>query len=174
MKKIVWENKSNGQLCVTIPKGSGIKNGEVVELTPSKIKTIVYSTIVGDLFHYGHLQHLESANELGDFHVCGVLTDHAATEYRAKPVANFEERKAIISNLRCIDMVLPQTQLNPQENIKKLVEQFNGAKIILVHGDNWDKIPGADFVKSIGGEVVKLPYYQRLSDKKVEKEMKVR
>lgn len=130
--------------------------------------------MVGDLFHYGHLQHLEAANALGDFHICGVLTDNATAEYRQKPVANFEERKAIISNLRCVDMVLAQTQLDPTENIKKILEQFAGAKIILVHGDNWDKIPGADFVKSIRGEIVKLPYYKRLSDKKVEKEMKIR
>jgi len=32
MKKVVWLNKSNGQLCITIPKSSGIKVGEVVSI----------------------------------------------------------------------------------------------------------------------------------------------
>ena len=102
MKKVVWENKSNKQLCVTIPKNSGMKTGDIVSIEKEKIKTIVYSMIVADLFHYGHLQFLEAANKLGNFHICGVLTDNATMQYREKPIASFEERKAIISNLRCV------------------------------------------------------------------------
>ena len=64
MKKQVWENKYNKQLCVTIPKGSGIKSGDVVSIEKEKIKNIVYSFVVADMFHYGHLQLLEKANEL--------------------------------------------------------------------------------------------------------------
>jgi phosphoenolpyruvate phosphomutase / 2-hydroxyethylphosphonate cytidylyltransferase len=174
MKKIVWENKSNNQLCITIPKNSGIKSGDVVNIEKEKIKKIVYSTIVGDLFHYGHLQHLEKANSLGDFHICSVLTDNATLEYREKPVANFEERKAIISNLRCVDMVLSQNTLDPTENLKKIHEEFQGAEIMLVHGDNWEKIPGEDYIKKINGKLIKLPYYKRLSDKHVETKVKKR
>jgi len=168
MKRVVWANKSNGQLCVTVPKNSGIKAGDIVNLEKEKIKTIVYSTIVGDLFHYGHLQHLEKANFLGDVHICGVLTDDAASSYRKKPTTNFEERKAIISNLRCVDMVIPQTTLDSTENLKKIKEQFSGANIILVHGDNWKKIPGEDYIKKIHGKVIKIPYYNRIPDKLVE------
>ena len=40
MKKIVWENQSNGQLCITIPKESGIKNGDIVSIEKEKIKTV--------------------------------------------------------------------------------------------------------------------------------------
>ena len=75
MKKVVWANKSNGQLCVTIPKKSGIKEGDIVNIEKENIKTIVYTPITGDMFHYGHLHVLQEANELGDFHICGVLTD---------------------------------------------------------------------------------------------------
>jgi len=32
MKKVVCENKSNKQLCVTIPKNSGIKNGDIADI----------------------------------------------------------------------------------------------------------------------------------------------
>ena len=38
MNKIVWANKSNGQLCVTIPKNSGIKEGDIVTIEKKKIK----------------------------------------------------------------------------------------------------------------------------------------
>ena len=174
MKRVVWQNKSNSQLCVTIPKGCGIKEGEIVNVEKETVKRIVYSTIVGELFHYGHLQLLEKANALGDFHICGVLTDSATLEYRKKPVTNFEERKSIISNLRCVDVIMPQNKLDPTENLKKILEQFKNSQITLVHGSNWKKIPGEEYTKKIGGKVVRLPYYSKLSDNLIEKEIKNR
>ena len=81
MKKLVWLNKSNGQLCVTIPKGSGLKEGDIVSIEKQKIKAVVYTPVTGDLFHYGHLQVLQKSNELGDFHVVGVVTDEAIKSY---------------------------------------------------------------------------------------------
>lgn len=167
MKKVVWENKSNKQLCATIPKNSGIKAGDIVNIEKEKVKTIVYSFVVGDLFHYGHLRVLEKANELGDYHICGVLTDDAVVKYKNKPFANFGERKAIISCLRCVDMVMSQNSKDPTENLKKIHAQFKNSKIILIHASNWKKIPGEEFIKKIGGEVIKPPYYSKLSDNKI-------
>ena len=168
---MVWENKSNGQLCVTIPKGSGIKSGDIVSVEKEKIKKIVYSMVVGDLFNYGHLQFLEKANQLGDFHICGILTDNAVLEYRKKTIENFDERKAIISNLRCVDMVLPQKQLNPTENLKKIKDQFKDSTLIFVIGNNWKKVPGSEFIRSIKGKIIKFPYYGKLSEKKIEQQI---
>lgn len=173
MKKIVWENKSNKQLCVTIPKNSGIKSGDIVNIEKEKVKTIVYSFVVGDLFHYGHLRILEKANELGDYHICGVLTDKGAFGYKDRPIASFEERKAIISNLRCVDMVMSQTSKDPTENLKKIHEQFKQSKIILIHGSNWKKIPGKEFIKKMKGRVIRFPYYSKLSDNKIMDKIKV-
>ena len=75
MKRVVWKNKSNNQLCVTIPSASDIKEGDVVELNKSKIKKIAYSGVVGDLFHYGHLHSLQFAKSISDYSICGVFTD---------------------------------------------------------------------------------------------------
>jgi phosphoenolpyruvate phosphomutase len=174
MKKVIWENKSNGQLCVTIPKGSGMKSGDIVNIEKEKVKTIVYSFVVGDLFHYGHLKILEKANELGDYHICGVLTENAVLEYKDEPITNFEERKAIISNLRCVDAVMPQTSKDPTENLKKIHEQFKQSKIILIHGSNWKKVPGEAFIKKIKGEIVKPAYYSKLAENKILAEIKGR
>lgn len=174
MKKIVWENKSNKQLCITIPKGSGIKAGDIVNIEKEKIRTIVYSFVVADMFHYGHLRILEKANELGDYHICGVLTDKGATDYRETPISNFQERKEIISNLRCVDMVVPQHSKDPTENLKQIHEQFKSSKIILVHGSNWEHIPGEQFIKKIKGEVIRLPYYTKLSEDNIQAGIKLR
>lgn len=171
MKKIAWLNRSNGQLCVTIPKDSGVKEGDIVTVEKEKIKKIVYSSVTGDLFHYGHLRLLENANNLGDFHICGVLTDEAIQSYKEPPVAGLKERKAIVSSLRCVDMVMVQEQLDPTENLKKIHEQFKDAKIILVIGSNWKKVPGAEYIKKINGEIVQPPFYEKLSTANIVKKI---
>lgn len=171
MKKVVWANKSNGQLCVTIPKDSGIKEGDIVTVEKEKIKRIVYSSVTGDMFHYGHLRLLGSANKLGDFHICGVLTDDAIKSYKEAPIASLKDRKAIISSLRCVDMVMVQDKLDPTENLKKTREQFGNVKLILVYGSNWKKVPGADYIKKIDGEVVQPDFYEKLSTENIVKKI---
>ncbi len=171
MKRIVWENKSNGQLCVTIPKNLGIGSGDVVTLGKEKVKKVVYSTIAADFFHYGHLQFLEKAKNLGDYHICGVLTDKAIMEHRKKPLTTLEERKAVVANMLCVDMVMVQKSLDPTENLREIYNQFGDVEIILVHGDNWKQIPGGEFVTERKGKVVKIPYYGRLSDFKIIKKI---
>jgi len=163
MKKAVWLNKSNGQLCVTIPKNSGIRDGDIVSVSKEKIKTIVYSSVTADMFHYGHLRLLEEANKLGDFHICGVLTDEAIREYKEEPIASLKERMAIISGLRCVDMVKIERSIDPTETLKQIHEQFKDAKIILVCGSNWKEVPGEEYIKKIKGELVQPPFYEKLS-----------
>lgn len=167
MKKRVWKNKSNGQLCVTIPKDSAIKEGDVVELKRKTVKKIAYSGVVGDLFHYGHLHSIEFAKSISDYNICGVFTDKAVEAYRAKPIANLKERKAIFSSLKCVDRVMIQQSRDPTENLKRIHEEFPDAEIILVHGSDWKYIPGSEYVKKIKGKVVQHPYYSRLSNFKI-------
>tara|TARA_Y100000294_G_C8558185_1_gene337991 strand:- start:1932 stop:2474 length:543 start_codon:yes stop_codon:yes gene_type:complete len=171
MKKIVWANKSNGQLCITIPKGSGIKEGDIVTIEKEKINSIVYTPVTADLFHYGHLRLLQQANELGDFHICGVVTDEAIKSYKGIPVASLKERKSIISDLRCVDMVMVQDDLNPTDNLKKIREQFPGAGIILIYGSNWKKVPGADYIKKINGRIIQPEFYEKLSTENIVKKI---
>jgi len=123
--------------------------------------------VVGDLFHYGHLNLLQTANKLGDFHICGVLTDKAVESYKGRPITIFDERKAIISGLRCVDMVMPQSSKDPTENLKRIHEDFKNARIILVHGSDWKDVPGKSFVEKIGGKLVQPPYYERLCTTKI-------
>ena len=163
MKKIVWLNRSNGQLCVTIPKDAGIKESDIVSIEKEKVKTIVYTVVTADLFHYGHLRLLQKANELGDFHICGVLTDKAIKSYKEPPVASLADRKSIISDLRCVDMVIVQHNLDPTENLKEIKDQFPSANIILVYGSNWKKVPGAAYIKKIHGKIIQPPFYKKLS-----------
>ena len=106
---------------------------------------------------------MESANKLGDFHICGVLTNEAISEYKEEPVASLKERMAILFSLRCVDMVMIQYSKDPTENLKKISEQFKNTKLILIHGSDWKKVPGSDYIKKVKGEVVQPPFYEKLS-----------
>ncbi|MBI2654826.1 hypothetical protein HYX06_00180 [Candidatus Woesearchaeota archaeon] len=132
-----------------------------------KIISVVYSPAVLDLFHYGHLQSLKFAKSQGDYYICGILTDKAAQYYKKKLVSNFKERKAIASSIKFIDEIMVQDDTDPTKNLKKIFQRFKDAKIILVHGNDWRKIPGEDFVKSINGKILTHPYYTGLSDFKI-------
>lgn len=134
---------------------------------PDIPKTIVYSFVVADLFHYGHLQLLKTAHSLGDYHICGVLTDEAAVTYRPRPVSNLDERIAVLSQIKCIDRVVIQDSKDPTHNLRKIHSEFSDSKLVLVHGNDWDHIPGKEFIKQINGEIVQPEYYRRLSDKQI-------
>lgn len=131
------------------------------------ISKVVYSTIAGDLFHYGHLRALKFAKSLGDLHVCGVLTDEVIKSYRRKPISNLEERKAVIENLKIIDKVIVQDKKNSTEILKEIHREFPDAEIILVRGEDWNYFPELEYLKSINGRIAIHPYYKRLSDFKI-------
>ena len=171
MKQRIWKNKSNGQLCITIPKIGGLKEGDWVEVEKSKIKKITYSGVVADLFHYGHLQSIQFAKSIADYNIVGIMTDEAVEKYRSKPIANLQERKAILENLKCVDRVVLQHSRDHTENLQKIHEEFPHAELILVHGDDLGDILGADYVKQIGGKLIQHPYYARLSTFKIINEL---
>ncbi|MEK6901352.1 MAG: PEP/pyruvate-binding domain-containing protein, partial [Nanoarchaeota archaeon] len=158
-------------LCITIPKIGGLKEGDWVEVEKSKIKKITYSGVVADLFHYGHLQSIQFAKSIADYNIVGIMTDEAVEKYRSKPIANLQERKAILENLKCVDRVVLQHSRDHTENLQKIHEEFPHAELILVHGDDLGDILGADYVKQIGGKLIQHPYYARLSTFKIINEL---
>ena len=135
------------------------------------MQTVVYSFVVADLLHYGHLQLLQTAKQLGDLHICGVLTDDAAATYRARPITNFDERVAIISSIRVVDRVMSQDERDPTANLRRIHAEFPDAQLVLVHGNDWKELPGRSFVESIGGRVVQPEYYRRLSDTQIRRQL---
>lgn len=126
---------------------------------------IGYAFVVADLFHLGILRFLEMAEQICDFLIVGVLTDEAATSYKRQPVIPFDERVDIIRSLKCVDMAVTQDSRDPSETLKRLTSDGWDVKL-LIHGDDWPEIPGSDYMKSIGGRVIRTPYYQGRSTTK--------
>lgn len=121
-----------------------------------------YTTGVFDMFHIGHLNILKKAKEQCDYLIVGVSTDENVLSYKHKtPIIPFEERIAIVRELRCVDEAVPQTNMNKMEAWEKL--HFDA----LFHGSDWK---GSDMYNkmieefaAVGVDVVFLPHTEGVS-----------
>lgn len=116
-----------------------------------------------DLFHYGHLKALQKAAANADLHVVGLVSDHSAKAWLGNIVSSEQERRAVLESIKCVDWVMPQEKLDPTENLKKLHYIYPNAVITLYRGDDITSATAREYLKSIGGKVESLDYYERLS-----------
>lgn len=94
-------------------------------------KVITYGTF--DLFHYGHLELLRRAKELGDYLIVAVSTDEFNLNEKKKVCIHpYEQRAAIIKAINYVDHVIPETCWKQKE---KDVMKHNID--IFVIGDDW-------------------------------------
>ena len=133
-------------------------------MAEKEVKKVVYTCVVGDLFHHGHLKALKFARSLGDYLICGVLTDEIVKSYRREPVINFENRKTIIESLNFIDEVIKEENLDATMTLKKIHEKFKDAKLIFVRGERWKSFPEVEYLNEINGELIKYLHPKDLSE----------
>jgi phosphoenolpyruvate phosphomutase len=132
----------------------------------------VYVGMSADLIHPGHLNILNKAAELGQVTV-GVLTDSAIISYKRLPYMDYEQRADIVTNLKAVFEVIPQSTLDYSENLKALKPDY------VVHGDDWkDGVQQKtrqnviDTLAEWGGELVEVPYTQGISSTALNKAVK--
>jgi len=111
-----------------------------------------------DLLHHGHLNILKTARELGEVTV-GLLTDEAIASYKRLPFLTFEERCAIVENIKGVVQVIPQETLDYVPNLKKIKPDY------VVHGNDWRTGPQKHTREQVistlaewGGELVEPEY----------------
>lgn len=81
---------------------------------------IGYTTGVFDMFHIGHLNVLQRAKAQCDFLIVGVTTDTLCYQRKKKyPIICEKDRMAIVKELRCVDEVVPQENMDKLEAVKK-------------------------------------------------------
>lgn len=123
----------------------------------------VYVGMSADLIHPGHLNILENAAKLGDV-IVGLLTDEAIASYKRLPHMTFEERRQVVTALKPVSRVVPQTTLDYSKNLLELRPDY------VVHGDDWregvqskTRQTVIDTLKQWGGELVEIPYTTGIS-----------
>lgn len=91
-----------------------------------------YTTGVFDMFHIGHLNILRRAKEQCEYLIVGVSTDEVVLDYKKKkPVISYENRVDIVSAIRYVDKVVPQTTMDKFKAWEEL--RFD----VMFHGDEW-------------------------------------
>ena len=83
-----------------------------------------------DIVHPGHINLISKAAELGELTV-GLLTDKAIASYKRLPFLNYEQREAVIKNIKGVEKVVPQETLDYRPNLREIKPD------VVVHGDDW-------------------------------------
>lgn len=125
------------------------------------IKIITYGTF--DLFHIGHLRLLKRVKELGNHLSVSISTDEFNSVKGKKTLIPYEQRKEIVENIKCVDLVIPESCWEQKiEDIKKYEID------IFAMGRDWEG--KFDFLKEYC-EVVYLPRTEDISSTEIKKQM---
>lgn len=82
-----------------------------------KKNTIVMAHGVFDLFHYGHLKHLEAAKQTGDILIVSVTADKFVNKGPNRPFFDLKKRMEILENLKIVDYVIPSNFKTAEANL---------------------------------------------------------
>ena len=127
---------------------------------------IVYCYVCGDILHKGHIEHLKNCKALGDKLIVGVLTDVAIMEKKQRPAMSFDERFDLVRSLKWVDLVVAQNTYSPLENVMALRPD------ILVEATDHKEQPANEYMESIGGRVLAMPYYPDHSSTEVKNKIR--
>lgn len=125
-------------------------------------RVITYGTY--DLIHYGHINLLKRAKELGDYLIVVLSTDEFNwNEKKKKCYFSYEKRKQLLEAIRYVDLVIPED--NWEQKISDVKEYHIDT---FVMGDDW--MGKFDFLKEYC-EVVYLPRTPEISTTQIKKEL---
>ena len=124
-------------------------------------RVITYGTF--DLLHYGHINLLRRARELGDY--LALSTDEFNWNQKQKKCYfPYEERKRMLEAIRYVDLVIPE------ESWEQKTTDVDKYQIdVFVMGDDW--AGKFDFLKP-QCEVVYLPRTPEISTTKIKRDLK--
>lgn len=130
------------------------------------IRVITYGTF--DLLHYGHINLLRRAKNLGDYLIVALSTDEFnIKEKNKRSYFSYEERKMILESIRYVDLIIPEENWEQKRTdiVKYDVDVF-------VIGDDWKG--KFDFLKTVGKgcEVVYLPRTPEISTTCIKNDIK--
>ena len=125
-------------------------------------RVITYGTY--DLLHYGHINLLKRAKELGDYLIVALSTDEFNWNSKQKKCYfSYEKRRQLLEAIRYVDLVIPEENWEQKTEDVKLyqVDTF-------VMGDDW--AGKFDFLMS-QCEVVYLPRTPEISTTQIKEEL---
>ena len=129
-------------------------------------RVITYGTF--DLLHYGHINLLRRAKEMGDYLIVGLSTDEFNwNEKHKKYYFSYEKRKQLLEAIRFVDLVIPEGNwAQKRTDVKEYhVDTF-------VMGDDWTG--KFDFLEEEGCKVVYLPRTPEISSTQIKNDLQIK
>ncbi|MCG1884395.1 glycerol-3-phosphate cytidylyltransferase [Staphylococcus epidermidis] len=124
-------------------------------------RVITYGTY--DLLHYGHIELLRRAREMGDYLIVALSTDEFNSIKNKKSYYDYEQRKMMLESIRYVDLVIPEEGWGQKE---KDVDRFDVD--VFVMGHDWEG--EFDFLKD-KCEVIYLNRTEGISTTKIKQEL---
>ncbi|MDM5236861.1 glycerol-3-phosphate cytidylyltransferase [Bacillus cereus] len=124
-------------------------------------KVITYGTF--DLLHWGHINLLKRAKDLGDYLIVAVSSDEFNKLKNKKSYHSYENRKMILEAVRYVDEVIPEYDWG-----QKVIDIREHNVDVFVMGDDWKG--KFDFLESYC-EIVYLPRTIDISTSKIKQEL---
>ncbi|MDW2885663.1 glycerol-3-phosphate cytidylyltransferase [Exiguobacterium artemiae] len=124
-------------------------------------KIITYGTF--DLLHWGHINILKRAKEMGDYLVVAISTDEFNRLKHKESYHSFENRKLILEAIRYVDEVIAENDWN-----QKITDVQEHQIDTFVMGDDW--AGEFDFLKEYC-EVVYLSRTEGISTSQIKTEL---
>lgn len=125
-------------------------------------RVITYGTF--DLLHYGHINLLRRAKELGDYLIVALSTDEFNSVEKNKICYfSYEQRKSLLEAIRYVDLVIPEENW---EQKRQDVKEYHIDTFVM--GDDWKG--KFDFLKDLC-EVVYLPRTPEISSTQIKKDL---
>ena len=126
-------------------------------------RVITYGTF--DLLHYGHINLLRRAKELGDYLVVAISTDEFNWNEKGKKCYfSYEQRKAMVEAIRYVDLVIPETNWD-----QKRTDIHDYRIDTFVMGDDWKG--KFDFLEEEGAQVVYLTRTPEISTTQIKTDL---
>lgn len=124
-------------------------------------RVITYGTY--DLLHYGHIELLRRAREMGDYLIVALSTDEFNQIKNKKSYYDYEQRKMMLESIRYVDLVIPENNWKQknQDVTKYEVDTF-------VMGYDWEG--EFDFLKN-KCEVIYLKRTEGISTTQIKQEL---
>jgi phosphoenolpyruvate phosphomutase len=101
--------------------------------------------------------------------IVGILTDEAVMEKKEKPILSFEERIELASAIKYVDVAVAQETYSPLPNVMRIKPD------ILMESTSHDEEAiekAREYMDSINGKVVVLPYFPSQSSKEIKDKIK--
>ena len=126
-------------------------------------RVITYGTF--DLLHYGHINLLQRAKQLGDYLIVALSTDEFNLDQKQKKCYfTYEQRKELLEAIRYVDLVIPE--INWDQKVSDMHEYHVD---VFVMGDDWKG--KFDYLADEGVEVVYLPRTPEISTSQIKHDL---